>query len=647
MTKLLRLLCLLMWFGVANAQVVATEVRNGSFEQGGLGWIFGGIAKVTLCESAPHGKHALQCTDNGDVAVQVVIAEPASQYAVSVYVRTEKVKPLSGAGYAYAAIYEYDFHGNLLAFHDFVQLTGTSDWKKFSDAWKTHPRAFYFEVRLGLYNAQGVALFDAVQVTHGEKTPEQYSEPTFVKGNWALILHEPSFPENPAAPSPKVLAKWLKEAGYEPQTITAKEISDEGWVIANQDRISLLVLPNSPYFPVEAHRNLLRLLIRGVDLLTFGGYAFDFPMQRTDSGYRPIEPEKSLRIAPEKSQALKVNLLNANPDFETVNPDGSVEGWERSHPQQCFVTEQFAKIGKKCAAVQIPDELGSGTAIWRTSVNVKTADRLRISGWLKTENVKGEGYAFIAYYPFAGNREVNPRDIAQVRGNSDWQYFSEIFVVPYGVDRVEIRFGIYNATGKAFFDSVKLELIEMPPRINTRHGEPRDGLGISPLQITMFDAHHPLRDAVRLEAEGWSWTIKEGQITGYSATGALQQSARWKPIVVAYDRSGRECGTVGAVMHHYAGTFAGSSWVFFGVDNIDLTKLPQFCEQVLLPLLHNLNKGISAQEFKSELPCYRPNEPIIATLRVNNRGSEKFDGWAEFELWSIVEGAREGKVLRL
>ncbi|MFA0774470.1 MAG: hypothetical protein KEFWMYNX_002510, partial [Candidatus Fervidibacter sp.] len=43
----------------------------------------------------------------------------------------------------------------------------------------------------------------------------------------------------------------------------------------------LLVLPNSPYFSLAAHRNLLRLLVSGVDLLTFGGYAFDVPMAKT------------------------------------------------------------------------------------------------------------------------------------------------------------------------------------------------------------------------------------------------------------------------------------------------------------------------------------------------------------------------------
>ncbi|MFN3422707.1 MAG: hypothetical protein ACK40X_13395, partial [Armatimonadota bacterium] len=339
----------------------AAEVRNGSFERGNFGWMLFGKSEIVPYENAPHKKHVLRCIANGDRADQIVIAQPATQYDVSVWMRTEKVEPISDAGYAYAAIYEFDLLGNLLAFRDFAQLTGTNPWEKFSATWTTHPKTFYFEVRLGLYNAQGIALFDAVQVAKGAETPEQYIEPKeteFVKGKVALILHDPNLPPNPAAPSPEILSRWLKEAGYVPKVMTMLHFAEKGWEGAGD--VGLLVLPNSPYFLIEAHRNLLRLLTNGVDLLTFGGYAFDVPMQFANGSYQPVQLEKP----------LKVELLNVNPDFGTVNSDGSAEGWERSHPQQCFVTKQVARIGEHCAAVQIPDELGAGSAFWRTSVKV-------------------------------------------------------------------------------------------------------------------------------------------------------------------------------------------------------------------------------------------------------------------------------------
>ncbi len=64
----------------------------------------------------------------------------------------------------------------------------------------------YFEVRLGLYNADGVAHFDAVQVVRGDETSQRYEEAPTVKGEMALILHEPAFPQNLASPSPEKLA---------------------------------------------------------------------------------------------------------------------------------------------------------------------------------------------------------------------------------------------------------------------------------------------------------------------------------------------------------------------------------------------------------------------------------------------------------
>jgi hypothetical protein len=160
-------------------------------------------------------------------------------------------------------------------------------------------------------------------------------------------------------------------------------------------------------------------------------------------------------------------------------------------------------------------------------------------------------------------------------------------------------------------------------------------LEISPLQIGMFDPHYPLRGAVRLEAEGWSWDAEGREITGWSAVGVLHRNARWQPIVIARDRFGRVVGTAGAMMRHYEGVFAGSTWVFFGVDNIDLTKLPQFCKRVLLPVLRRLKQGTFLHNLKSRLACYRPDEPIEVTFSISNFGEKEFVSQAELHVASM------------
>jgi hypothetical protein len=156
MGKAIWLLALMLASVLAGVQATATTqansnwARNGSFERAWVGWMLVGGAEIVQQADAPHGQKVLQCSRSGDMARQVIIAKPSTPYAISLWMRTENVKPLSNAGYAYAAIYEFDFHGTLVAFRDFVQLSGTQGWQRFGATWKTHQRTFYFEVRLGL-----------------------------------------------------------------------------------------------------------------------------------------------------------------------------------------------------------------------------------------------------------------------------------------------------------------------------------------------------------------------------------------------------------------------------------------------------------------------------------------------------------------
>jgi hypothetical protein len=125
MGKAIWLLALMLASALAGVQATTTTqansnwARNGSFERSWVGWMLVGGAEIVQQAGAPHGQKVLQCSRNGDMARQVIIAEPSTPYAISLWMRTENVKPLSNAGYAYAAIYEFDFHGNLVAFSGF------------------------------------------------------------------------------------------------------------------------------------------------------------------------------------------------------------------------------------------------------------------------------------------------------------------------------------------------------------------------------------------------------------------------------------------------------------------------------------------------------------------------------------------------
>ena len=120
-------------------------------------------------------------------------------------------------------------------------------------------------------------------------------------------------------------------------------------------------------------------------------------------------------------------------------------------------------------------------------------------------------------------------------------------------------------------------------RINTRKGEARDSLGLDPDQIGVFDPSYPLKRVSYIEAAPDQFIFEgefriEGKFEGYAASSMAgsnspvfpQRYGRWIPLLYARDAYGRLRGSAGAVVHNYAGPYAGSSWAHFGVTNHDL-----------------------------------------------------------------------------
>ncbi len=560
---------------------------------------------------------------------------PNTSYRLRLRVRTTDVQAIGGRGYAFVAVYQFDYFGNLLNFRDLVHLTGTNPWQKLDRPVTTHGRAFYVELRLGLHNARGKAFFDDLQFLPANAPAMEQAPARGNESRTALILAEPTFPANGAAPRPELLAQLVRRAGYHPQLVRAAELTDRRWIEGVLPRTSLLVLPNAPYFPLEAHRGLLTLLTEGVDLLAFGGYAFDVPLQGNVSRWTPVRIDRPLNVL----------LLNRNPGFdgEPAQPETGPKVWKGWIDGTCFITSGRSMGGNRCAAVRLPSSRAGSAVLNQVVEGVQPGQMLRLSGRVKTRRVTGEGYAFLAYYPRGGNRAIEPRDIAQVRGSRDWQHFQSTFIVPAGADRVDIRFGLYQAAGEAFFDDVRLEQVEFPRCINTHFGRPEDALEISPWQLGMFDADYRLERVRRLEAGTWSFDA-DSPMTGFSAVGVLRAEARWEPVVRALDRFGSLRGTAGAVMVHRAGPFAGSHWAFFGVDNVDLTQTAGFNENVLLPLLRRLRRGVFLCRLRSRLASYRPGEAVEVTCTVGNFGPQPLAGELELRLTAEQNGAESRAV---
>ena len=105
---------------------------------------------------------------------------------------------------------------------------------------------------------------------------------------------------------------------------------------------------------------------------------------------------------------------------------------------------------------------------------------------------------------------------------------------------------------------------------------PDDGLEVEPTQLGVFQADYPLERARFAAAAPVQAIVRpalqlEGPLEGWAACGVVGwDTARWLPLLNAYDGYGRLRGAAGAMLRHYAGPWAGSSWAFFGVTNRDL-----------------------------------------------------------------------------
>lgn len=592
---------------------IGLAIWSGESAGGDADWTGWSIRNATtLPADNPERPPVLLCETSGALAVRTYIARPKSSFRAVARVRTEDLQPEANGGFAFASVYEFDEMGDLIAFHDFAKTTGTHDWTEFEIQRETNERTFSIELRLGLYRAEGKAWFEPARLTWAADASagSAAQKPTGFP-NAALILDEPDFPRNAAAPDSRALADQLAQAGYEPRLIRASDlISAEARREITADA-ALLVLPNGPSFPIEARQSLLELLCRGTDLLSFGGYPLDAPLRRTETGW----------VSVDLTQPITIRLLNRDPGFETVREPGNDAAWHDPAGNACPTAVEGTVEGARCALVR--HEGADGPIYIQTVADVKPGQSLRLSGWVKAADVQGTGYAFLAFYPMAGNEWRSPRDIAQVRGTRDWKRFTEYFRVPAGVDRVDIRFGLHQASGTAYFDDIRLEEVEHAPRLNTRYGRPGDGLIVSPWQIGMCDADYPLRRTTGLKAPGWEAVLAA---EGFSAVGVLNGNARWAPLLAAVDRFGRQCGTAGAMMIHTTGRFAGSTWTFFGVDNADLTQLSGFRDRVLQPALVRMRRGVYLDAVQSRWPCYRPGEPAEVSCSVRHFGPQPFAG---------------------
>ena len=105
-------------------------------------------------------------------------------------------------------------------------------------------------------------------------------------------------PTSPATASPDYLSQIPQRVGIETTFMNCSEFGNSNTF--NHDRFDVVILPYGPSFPVKAADNFRQFLREGGKFFSTGGYAFDNLLERTTNGWQRPKPP----ALPDVSQVL-------------------------------------------------------------------------------------------------------------------------------------------------------------------------------------------------------------------------------------------------------------------------------------------------------------------------------------------------------
>ncbi|MCX8126843.1 MAG: hypothetical protein N3E40_06900, partial [Dehalococcoidia bacterium] len=385
------------------------------------------------------------------MATQSVFRRPSwRRMTVACDIRVEEVRLTAEGGFAYAAIYQYSEDGALVAFRDFVQLREPADWRRYTDTFDLTPGTSTINVQFGFYRAVGKAYFDNFTLVEGDqaRSIEEVTEwaPARPASQKVVVWSEPDLPVPPGGVNPQWVVTVLRAAGIDADAATTEELSEA----LRPEKAGLLILSYGAAYPMAAKAEIISFCRAGGKLIIMGGYPMNAPMVRQDGKW--VNWVQRWPAVREEKMRWPNNLL---PDGSFEKADNAPVGgvaldgqWRREDASRCFLETSGEVEGAKVATVKLdPQAPGPGEPVWYAWMPVKPGHEYAFRAWIKTRNVQGRHFAFVALYQYSGDRLVKPYDLVQLTGDNDWREVSYTFQPTYEVDRVFIKFGLYGATG--------------------------------------------------------------------------------------------------------------------------------------------------------------------------------------------------------
>ena len=586
---------------------------------------------------------------------QTVFRRPNWQrMTVACDIRVEDVQPTAEGGFAYAAIYQYTDDGALVAFRDFVQLREPTDWKRYTYTFDLTPDTATVNVHFGFYRAVGRAYFDNFTLVEGEEARgiEEVTEwmRAGAVSDKVLVWSEADLPVPAGGVDPKWAVDVLRAAGIQAEAATTEQLAQG----LRPEAAGLLVLGYGPAYPMALRSQIVDFCRAGGKILVVGGYPMHAPMVRENG--RWTNWAQRIPALREEKMRWPNNLL---PDGGFENSDNAPVGgvtldgaWHRADERRCFIETGDVVEGTKAATVKLDSQdPEAGEPVWYAWLPVKPGHHYVFRAWIKTRDVKGRHFAFVALYQYDGDRLVKPHDLVQLTGDNEWREASYTFQPTYEIDRVFIKFGLFGATGQVWLDKAQLldtTGLKYTP-LNTSTGSPGDGLGLAPYQMAMCDAHYRLRRVAFIEPAEGQRILGGGKISGraegWVAAGVTGwDGARWVPLLEAKDRYGRPRGAAGALLLNYSGFYAQSLWAYFGVENKVLfgPSVPGSAES-LAALTKWMLRGCFLHNLRGENDLYGKGEPVVIRAKVSNCGARPLAGTVEMTAYCAGKPVGSGK----
>ncbi|MEO1614585.1 MAG: protein-L-isoaspartate(D-aspartate) O-methyltransferase [Planctomycetota bacterium] len=167
------------------------------------------------------------------------------------------------------------------------------------------------------------------------------------------------------------------------------------------------------------------------------------------------------------------NPIAVNGDFEVVASGDEekllefVPGWYygRQVSQISGTSDDEAPQGKHYVRFQNETPGLDSHLLQGIAIDGRVVSQVRLSGWVRTEKIRvgptpdAMPMIAISFYDDL-RRDLGTFQLGPFRGTRSWREHSRLLRIPIGTREAILRLGLMGATGKADFDSIRLEKIE-------------------------------------------------------------------------------------------------------------------------------------------------------------------------------------------